>query len=319
MLKLKKHIGPILTPTKNTIDEGGSTFAYIYKENSTHYLFYTASPNPQWERATIALATSEDGVTFTKRPNPIFSHGAETVTPNIIKLHEAYWMIFAYAEKKGCRRIGIASAQSLEGPWTFEKELIHPEPTWEGTGIDLGPSLTQINEKSFYLYYSNVRNKPLDRLLLTGYWRRQIGLLKVTIKDDKTIISERDEGNPLSHLNGKKGNWNESLFCPGHFTWRDKHYLLPAASTYSQPPPYKQSIGLIESENNSFTKNTQYTKLIDGPKEKAHIIPNIKDEIALDSPSTLIKNDELWVYYATMDRSDSIWKIALSIYQLPDN
>jgi len=46
------------------------------------------------------------------------------------------------------------------------------------------------------------------------------------------------------------------------------------------------------------------------------ILPNIKSEIALDTPSPLIKGDELWLYYAVMDRADGIWKTALSIFSI---
>jgi hypothetical protein len=44
------------------------------------------------------------------------------------------------------------------------------------------------------------------------------------------------------------------------------------------------------------------------------ILQNIKSEIALDMPSPLIKWDELWLYYAVMDRADGIWKTTLSIF-----
>ncbi len=312
-------MGCILHPTNDSFDEGGSAFAYLYKEKSEkkHYLFYSGSNNTTWDKASIGLATSDDGISFKKHSkNPLFTHGAETVTPNVIKTHGQYWMVFAYAEKKGSRKIGIASAKTLEGPWTFEKELIHPNSFWEGTGIDLGPSITPLTQDSFMIFYSNVKNTKLNRLLGPHYWHRQIGSMKITITPDKKINAERHNGNPLSNLNGAKGNWNESLFCPGYFTRREKHYLLPSTSTYSTPPPYKQYIGLLESQNNSFASTSYYDILINGPTEKSLILPNIKDEIALDTPSPLIKDDELWLYYAVMDRSDSIWRTALSIYDL---
>jgi len=54
--------------------------------------------------------------------------------------------------------------------------------------------------------------------------------------------------------------------------------------------------------------------LIDGPKEKKHIMPSIKGEIALDTPCPIIKDNSIYLYYAVMDRADGVWKTALSIF-----
>jgi hypothetical protein len=51
-------------------------------------------------------------------------------------------------------------------------------------------------------------------------------------------------------------------------------------------------------------------------EKKEKIIPGIKSEIALDTPCPIIRNGELWLYYSAMDRTDGVWKTALSIFPL---
>lgn len=45
-------------------------------------------------------------------------------------------------------------------------------------------------------------------------------------------------------------------------------------------------------------------------------MPNIKSQIALDTPCPIIKEGKLYLYYAVMDRADKIWKTALTIFPL---
>jgi hypothetical protein len=109
------------------------------------------------------------------------------------------------------------------------------------------------------------------------------------------------------------------VFCPGYFQLNETHFLLPAGSTYSLGFPYKQYIGIASSDTPYFSKsNTCIEKLIDGPSEKAQIIPNIKSEICLDSPSPLLIEDKhkLFLYYSVADRADYVWKIALTTFDI---
>jgi hypothetical protein len=143
-----------------------------------------------------------------------------------------------------------------------------------------------------------------------------LGIIKLRINSTTDIEAYRFDGNPLKHLNGSKGSWNESLFCPGYFRVGSHHYLLPSASTYSIGFPYKQYIGLVKDSSPYFMNPSRIELLIDGPKEKEKIIPNIKSEIALDTPCPIIRNGMLWLYYSAMDRANGVWKTALSIFSL---
>ena len=320
-MKLKVHQGIILDASREGWDSGATTFGTVfYDEDDRRYYFFYTGASPHWSQASIGIATSRDGLIFRRRDdvNPIIDLKnlklKEAVTPVVFQIKNNFFMVFSGRKLSGGgRRIFIAYSDDLFGPWRFIKQLIKPECPWEGNDIDLGPSAVKLNENEILIYYSNVSNKPLFG---PGYWFRTLGILKLRINSPDDVESYRFDKNPLKHLNGPKGSWNESLFCPGYFKLGSSHYLLPAASTYSIGFPYEQHIGLIEDSSPYFLKPTKISILIDGPKEKEKIIPDVESEIALDTPCPIIKNDELWLYYAAMDRSRRIWKTALSIYSL---
>jgi hypothetical protein len=221
------------------------------------------------------------------------------------------------------RRIGIAYADDPKGPWHVLGEILKPTHIWEGVHLDNGPSLVKLDESSFLLFYSNVSSSSKFDVFafLRRYSIRRIGVAKVRIRGPSLSQIEvyKHSANPLKHLNGAKGSWNESVFCPGYLQLKGMHCMFPAASTYSVGFPYKQYIGATYSNTPFFNKSdTRIEKLIDGPSEKSKIIPNIKSQIALDSPSPLLieEKNKLFLYYSVADRADYVWKITLTTFDL---
>ena len=317
--------GIILDVSKEGWDMGAATFGTVVydQDERKYYLFYSGASDVKWTEASIGLAISQDGLNFKKynEQNPIVNSRdfglKQCVTPVVFKIKEYYFMIFAGKPARKGRRIYIAYSDNLIGPWRLIRELIRPQYYWEGKDIDLGPSVVILNENEVLIYYSNVSNKILWNLLFRPrYWFRTIGILRLKVNSPTNIKTYRFDGNPLRHLNGPKGSWNESLFCPGCFKMERSYYLLPAASTYSVGFPYKQYIGLIKDSSPYFLNPIKIDVLIDGSREKDKIIPGVKSEIALDTPCPIIRNGELWLYYSVMDRVDGVWKIALSIFPL---
>jgi hypothetical protein len=320
LLALKQHLGVILSPTNKGFDMGASTWGCLFKEpdDKDLLLYYTGASDIDWTRSEIGVAISQDGINFLKYSgNPLLSAGSNSITPAVFMAEGKYWMVFSHRPKDGRYKLGIAVSDDPLGPWEFAKELIMSEKWWEGRDIDLGPSVVNIEGNRHLAFYSNISSQLIMSVLAgERYWHRQIGILELEV-DAGGVKARRWNHNPLSHLNGTRGSWNESLFCPGYFALGSRHYLLPAASTYSVSP-YRQYLGLIEG-NSLYFDNPNNTKeiLLNGHDEKGAIVQGITGEIALDTPSPLIRGDELWLYYAVMDRTDRIWKTALSIYSLP--
>jgi hypothetical protein len=319
VFKLKEHLGVVLAPSDQRFDTFGSTFGCVFQDEreSDFYFYYTGSIDKGWSRASIGIATSKDGINFGKYPgNPVISIGTQSVTPAVFKAFGKYWMVFAI--RTGLthgRSLGIAVAEQAFGPWTFLKRLIEPKEAWEGGSIDIGPSVVELDDDERLIFYSNVWSGILSRFIQRST-RRHIGLLRLRVSGSREIQSSKWSRNPLAHLNGERGSWNESLFCPGYLRLRDKHYLMPTGSTYSAGHHYKQYIGLVEDSSPFFENPSSIAILINGSEEKNQILPTAQSEIALDTPSPFLRGNEIWLYYAAMDRADGVWKTALSIFSI---
>lgn len=329
------HHGIVLNVSRDGFDKAAACFGSIFvdsDEPNTLYLFYTGALDVEWSQAAIGLAKSSDGFEFRKMgKNPIL-HGTsgsfchqKALAPAVTRIGNRFYMIFSGSSvSKPSRRIGIAYADDLKGPWHIIGELIKPARLWEGNAIDNGPSLVKLDDETILVYYSSVTSpKVFDVFtLLKGYPVRRIGILKVRIRgtSPSSIEALRFQGNPLKHLNGAKGSWNESLFCPGYIQLKDVCYLFPTASMYSRRFPNKpsDSIGMVTGSSPYFDKNTsKIDRLIDGATEKSQIVPVPKGEIELDTPVPLMdwREKKLFLYYSVA-QSDYVWKTALTTFNL---
>lgn len=335
-LSNKAHHGIVLDVSANGFDRCSVDFGSIFVDEDDPcviFLFYSGTQDTRWSRSALGLAVSTDAFTFQKISNDPILEGdsrsfscREAFTPAVTRIGNRFYMVFSgRPSAKTSRRIGIAYADDPKGPWRIIGEILKPTYLWEGVHLDNGPALVKLDEKTFLVFYSNIMTpSKLDILaFLRRYPIRRIGIAKVRIRGPSLSEIEvyKLPMNPLKHLNGARGCWNESVFCPGYFQQNEMHYLVPAASTYSVRFPYKQYIGIVSSSTQFFSKSQNHIqKMIDGPSEKSQIIPNIKSEIALDSPSPLVIKDKgkLFLYYSVTDRADYVWKIALTTFDLTD-
>lgn len=334
MVIQKEHYGIILGKPKNGINSGSTTYGCVFldeEDPNTAYYYYSKVKDKKWSHVSIELATSNDFIHFQELAelNPLIDgkkgefNSRESATPAVVRLKNHYYMFFSGSSSLPIgsfhygRKIGVAISDDPRGPWEVLGVIAKPEEYWEGLSIDLGPSVVRTSDDEVLLYYSNINNKiPLHLLFDHRYWHRSIGILKVKIESPRSVKGLKHERNPLRHLNGSKGSPNESVFCPGYFKLDKMYYLLPTMSTYSVGFPFHQYIGLVVDDNPYFKNTEKISVLINGPDEKKDIIPNIKSEIALDTPSPLIRGNKMYLYYSIMDRQDGIWNTALSILDI---
>jgi len=324
---LKTHRGPILEPSEGGFDAGGATFCCAFVDDddpSVTYLYYTGAKDPKWSHAGIGLAVSSDGQHFKKFEQSLLVDGSkgefnsrQSATPAVVRLNNHFYMFFAGSSQNsfhvpGRSGIGAACSDDPRGPWKVAGQIAKPEAHWEGWGIDLGPSVVNLGGGRVLVYYSNVFNTfpvKLSYPFFPKYLRRRLGLLSVTIRSPTSIRAQKYGDNPLKHLNGPKGHPSESLFCPGHLSYDNRHVLLPSMSTYSAGFSFRQ---FIVSDSTPFFENRNVVSvLIDGPSEKKEIL-DASSEIALDTPSPVLREDKVYLYYSAMDRHDGIWQTALS-------
>jgi hypothetical protein len=321
----QEHRGAILRPCEDEFDSGGSAFAcaFVDKDDAgTIYLYYSGASDKKWTHAAIGLAVSHDGATFRKLSslNPILDgrtgefNSAESVTPAVVRLRSHYYMFFAASSMSGFirhrRKIAVAYADDPSGPWQVLGIVAKPEGFWEGSSIDLGPSVVKLGEDEALLYYSNL---PSAISFRSGWCRRRVGILKVRVNSPRSIAAERYLKNPLTYLNGTRGSPNESVFCPGYLRLEHEHCLMPSMSTYSVGFPYRQSIGIAWNGSPYFESPDAVAVVLDGEAEAKVALPKARIGIGLDSPSPLVRNGRVCLYYSVLDRQEGSWMTALSI------
>jgi hypothetical protein len=334
---IKEHKGPILEPSKGEFDAGGSGFGCAYVDEDdpgTTYLYYTGARDTGWSHSAIGLAVSKDSEHFRKEIelNPIIDgekgqfNARESLTPVVVRVGNHYYMLFAgscYIFQRHKfdlwhgRRIAIACADDPRGPWRILKVVAKPDLRWEGWSIDLGPTVAKLGQDEILVYYSNVNCKnPLSIPFPRGYLRRSLGILRLKIRSPSSVTCEKYFGNPLKHLNGVTGSPGESLFCPGYLLVKDRHFLIPTMSTYSMVSPPPQYIGLITGESPYFSDRADAVSvLVDGSAERTSIL-NTRSQICLDTPSPIVKEDTVHLYFAAADRSNEVWKTCLTTLSL---
>lgn len=336
-IRYRAHKGLILDVSSEGFDKSSASFGSLFADDENAgnlFLFYSGAQDVPWSQCAIGLAVSKDGLEFRKiSKDPVLTcpRGSfcirEAVAPAVTRIGNNYYMIFSgRSSPKASRRIGIAYADDPKGPWHVIGEILKPTCLWEGSHIDNGPTIVKLEETSFLVFYSSVTTPHKFDIFarLRGYPIRRIGVAKVRVRGPSLSQIEVNKlsANPLKHLNGGKGSWRESVFCPGYLELNDVHYLIPATSTYSIGFPYEQHIGITSSNAPFFNESKiRIDKLIDGPSEKSQIIPGIESQIALDSPSPLLRKEEnkLYLYYSVADRADYIWKMALTTFDLTDS
>lgn len=351
--KSRVHHGVVLDVSTKGFDKGAAAFSTVFvdeDDDDTMFMFYSGAQDTVWSRSAIGLATSEDGLKFRKVGKEPVLEGTsssfcckEALTPAVTRMKNWFYMVFSGRRSaESSRRLGIAYADDPKGEWHIIGELIKPLHEWEHRHIENGPSIVKLNDETALVFYSNMSFSGLDiltfvrqlllrrkiclssvdvRTFLRRYMIRRVGILKLRIrgpsKSDVEVL--RFSGNPLKHLNGPKRSWNESLFCPGYFWFRGMHHLIPATSLYSVGFPYKRYVGIVASDSPYFSKSTlSCEKLIDGPLEKRLLMSDINSEISLDSPAPYLSREEnkLFLYYSVMDQSNSVWKTALTTFNL---
>lgn len=328
------HHGIVLDVSSTGFDSGSAAYCSIFVDEddpSQLFLYYSGATNGQMRNSAIGLASSKNGLQFIRESKEPLLKGslntfcsAQAVAPTVIKIRNRFYMILSGKSSfNSPRKIGIAYADDPKGPWHIIKELIKPTYLWEGNDIDNGASIIKVNDETVLVYYSSIMSPKLYDIsaILRRYPVRRIGLLKVRIQGTSAsqIEAMRFSGNPLRHLNGSKGSWNESVFCPGYVKLADKHYLLPATSIYSKGYPCKQYIGMVTSNSPYFNKDSSQAQiLIEGSVERVKILPNAKSEIFLDTASPYFNAEkcQLFLYYAVADQANEIWKTALTTFDL---
>jgi predicted GH43/DUF377 family glycosyl hydrolase len=138
----------------------------VIKEGDIYYMWY-AGYKTNW---AIGLATSSDGITWTKDPgNPVFTKGSggkfdesHVTGPHIIKEGNTYYMWYSGINNTGIRAIGLASSTDKK-TWTRLNDgnavLSGTPAQWDSSGTGT-PYVFKIGD-TYYMFYGNSTTKGI--------------------------------------------------------------------------------------------------------------------------------------------------------------
>lgn len=128
--------GPVMAPTKGWYDNDAIYSPTILRQDGTYYMIYvghcyTNCSNIANPGVYLLLATSRDGISWTKSKTPVASPGqfsdwrADGIAePYLIRRGSGSYLLFFTGLQGENRAIGVASATSPKGPWKFGSEPI---------------------------------------------------------------------------------------------------------------------------------------------------------------------------------------------------
>ena len=193
--------GPVLLPGDSTSwDAGAVSPGAVIKDNGIYKMFYFGAHDPH-QAWSIGLATSTDGIHWTKYPNPIikpenweYSIG----TDEVIKVNNIYYIYYSnYNPSFG---YGMSVATSSDGiNWTkySGNPILVANQPWEGIGA----------------YYSTViYENGLFKMVYMNYKDGDFGFGKATSSDGFNWI--KSPNNPFFTKINASNNWTQKPIFP---------------------------------------------------------------------------------------------------------
>ena len=121
----------------------------------------------------LGLATSTNGTTWVKHPNPIVSRSGSCGGPSIVKVGTTYFMFFHSSDSGGLpTEIYLTSSTDLMH-WTTPDHILSRLYDWEGVGLSVGqmadPDVILVDGR-FYMFYAGVSAQSLGNQAV-GYAR----------------------------------------------------------------------------------------------------------------------------------------------------
>jgi beta-1,2-mannobiose phosphorylase / 1,2-beta-oligomannan phosphorylase len=157
-----KHFNnPVLSPTPGTWDQAFVGVGSVLKEDGVYKMYYTGFET-EYSSWNIGMATSSDGINWTKMSNPVLYAGVgwenQLTLSSVVKKDNIYYLFYT-GRNSGQPKIGLAT--SSDGiNWTKHpgNPILQKDANWEGAGIYY-PSVIYENN-AFKMVYMNANGFP---------------------------------------------------------------------------------------------------------------------------------------------------------------
>lgn len=159
-LQWQKHSGnPILSPGQSgDWDDAGLLYCKVLLVDSTYTMWYSGRDG---STSRIGLATSPDGVIWTKHPtNPVLDVGSPgqwdayyVEDPAVLLQNGTYYMVYTARPQLSEQQIGLAtSPDGINWQKYAGNPVLVGQPGWEGPNVTVGSML--FKDGIFHLWYS---------------------------------------------------------------------------------------------------------------------------------------------------------------------
>jgi predicted GH43/DUF377 family glycosyl hydrolase len=226
--------GQVIAPGPiGTWDAGMVTPGPVIKEDGIYKMYYSGAIEAH-QSGQIGLATSTDGINWTKYPQPVITSGSGwdySINSNsLIKIDGTYYLYYHGWEPPDNFREGLAT--STDGiNWTpYEgNPILTPSQSWEGTGTYYGSVIYENN--SFKMVYMN-------------YLTEDMGFGKASSYDG--IHWTKDMHNPCFKGSNTANNWTDRPLTPFMIKVNNIYRVYyNSTATYYHP----QEIGFLTINN----------------------------------------------------------------------
>jgi predicted GH43/DUF377 family glycosyl hydrolase len=185
--------------------------------NNRYYMLYTGVSDMATQPPAIGLATSTDGLTFTKHDsNPLLEGDGSGFDaygvgePVILRQYSGWFLLYNARSEPGSwpgPSIGRAVAQHPNGPWTrSELPVLEVGSAGEWDSGFVTPNSLFQTSMGYIMYYSGGSSDPMQPSMI-GYAISPDGLVWLKYDDPATTEAPFAESDPILPL-GETGAWD---------------------------------------------------------------------------------------------------------------
>ncbi|MEZ5082590.1 MAG: hypothetical protein R2750_03960 [Bacteroidales bacterium] len=198
-------------------DDGYLLWSFMFTENDTCYLYYTATEDPYTQPGAIGLAKSTNGYDFDKcNHNPVFEPAdlgfdmGSVCFPVVMKDNEDYILYYngrLNPDATMGENIGRATADNPEWPWAREDQpIIQPGGTGEWDSHGCLPESVIETDSGLLMYYT--AGHSINHFRVGMAYLPEGGTDWIKFDDPNTTGHPFMESDPVLNL-GEPGDWDE--------------------------------------------------------------------------------------------------------------
>jgi pimeloyl-ACP methyl ester carboxylesterase len=240
--------------TKQDVWEAGGVSApFVFYDNQTYYLFYSAENNSAiW---SIGLATSHDGANWVRCQNNPILQSADG--PSLFADGQSLYLFFHKPNQPGIGYVETKNPLSCNSKWSDKQIVLNPGPEAYDQRHMIGPSVSVVDlNGKINLYYSGLGSDNIWRINLAISNSQPITptplntpTLTPTAIPTPTITPTPTPKTPIVIIPGLFASWNKDAMLHNAVVSSNDWKILSFVKEYDGLIQTLQTIGYRENED----------------------------------------------------------------------